>query len=56
MAHLLRVHDGVTHTRELAAAPGMGGAVKSMLMEPYLKKLASMPPTSAFNATVDEDY
>lgn len=56
LAHLLRVHDGIADARELATAPGMGGSVKAMLTEPYLKKLASMPLTSAFDATIDEEY
>lgn len=56
VAHLLRVHDGIVHARELASGPRMGGTVRAMLTEPYLKKLASMPLTSAFDATIDEDY
>jgi hypothetical protein len=56
LAHLLRVHDGMAHAREVASMEGMGGNVRAMLTEPYLKKLASMRLTSAFDATIDEDY
>ena len=57
LAHLLRVHEqGIGHARDLAVTPGMGGAVKAMLTEAYLKKLASMPLASNFDATIDEEY
>jgi hypothetical protein len=56
VAHLLRAHQSIASAREMAVAPGMGGAVKAMLTEPYLKKLASMPLVSAFDASIDEDY
>jgi hypothetical protein len=56
LAHLLRVHAGIGHARDLATRPGMGGSVKGMLTEPYLKKLTTMPLTSAFDATIDEEY
>jgi hypothetical protein len=56
VAHLLRVHHSIAGARELALGAGMGGAVKAMLTEPYLKKLASMPLVSAFDATIEEDY
>jgi hypothetical protein len=35
---------------------GMGGSVRAMPTEPYLKKLANMRRTSAFDATIDEEY
>lgn len=56
LAHLLRVHDGIAHAREVASTEGMGGNVRAMLTEPYLKKLASMRLISSFDATIDEEY
>lgn len=56
LARVLQVEHGISHGRELAGAPNMGGAVKAMLTEPYLRKLASMPQKSAFDETVDEQY
>lgn len=56
LARMLQVEHGIAHGRELASAPSMGGAVKAMLTEPYLRKLASMPQKSAFDETVDELY
>ena len=56
LARLLQVEHGIAHARELASAANMGGAVKAMLTEPYLRKLASMPQKSAFDETVDELY
>eukprot|EP00892_Ulva_mutabilis_P008725 jgi/Ulvmu1/6224/UM028_0082.1 len=56
LARLLQVEHGISHARELASAPNMGAAVKAMLTEPYLRKLASMPQKSAFDETVEELY
>lgn len=56
LARLLQVEHGISHARELASAPAMGAAVKAMLTEPYLRKLASMPQKSAFDETVEELY
>lgn len=56
IARILQVEHGITHAREMAASPGMGGAVKALLTEPYLRKIASMPAKSTFDVTIDEDY
>jgi hypothetical protein len=56
LSQMLRLDRGIGPARDLAATPGIGGAVKVMLTEARLKKLASMPLTSALDVTVDEDY
>jgi hypothetical protein len=56
IARVLQVEHGISHGRELAARTGMGSAVKSLLTEPYLRKLAGMPVKSTFDAAVDEEY
>lgn len=56
LARLLQVEHGIAHARELASAPGMGVAVKAMLTEPYLRKIASMPAKSTFDEIVEEEY
>lgn len=56
IARVLQVEHGITHARELASSPGMGSAVKALLTEPYLRKIASMPQKSTFDAVVDEEY
>jgi hypothetical protein len=56
LARVLQVEHGIAHARELASAPGMGASVKSMLTEPYLRKIASMPQKSTFDEVVEEEY
>jgi hypothetical protein len=56
LGSVLRVSEGIQHAREMASRPGMGAQVKSMLTEPYLRKLASLPQKSTFDEAVVEEY